>query len=92
MAETAGAAEGIKAVQADVNANTLAPVTSRYVNPHYTDTSESGAACTSVNHYILQYVALVKAFYQKKKTQVCRDWGVSGTALKVNGVRKNLAL
>ena len=60
MAETAGAAGGIKAVQADVNANTLAPVTSRYVNPHYTDTSKSGAACTSVNNDTVRYTAVVK--------------------------------
>ena len=60
MAETAGAAGGIKAVQADVNANTLAAVTSRYVNPHYTDTSKSGDACTSVNNDTMRHTALVK--------------------------------
>ena len=82
MAETAGAAGGIKAVQADVNANTLAPVTPRYVNPHYTDTSKSGAACTSVNNDTVHHTALVKkgekAFYHKKTRNHMR----SNTALK----------
>ena len=70
MAETAGAAGSIKALQADVNANTLAPVTSRYVNPHYTDTSKSGAACTSVNNDTVRYTTVSKKgkkpLYHKK--------------------------
>ena len=88
MAETAGAAGGIKVVQADVNANTLAPVTSRYVNPRYTDTSESGAACTSVNHYTVQSVAFLKAFYHKKK----HEYMGSDTAFKKTGGRENISL
>ena len=85
MAETAG---GINGVQADVNANTLAPVTSRYVNSRCTDTSESGAACTSVNLYTVQSVAVLKAFYHKKKHK-CMG---SDTAFKKTRGRENMSL
>ena len=74
MAETAGAAGGIKAVQADVNANTLAPVTSRYVNPHYTDTSKSGAACTSVNYHTVRHTVVAKKKANSEKRFAIRKY------------------